>query len=196
MSTSQAVVVLTALAHGVPVPKKDGGTYLATVLGYTGRDGQSKTKAIHSGILGQNAALTADLQAVKVGDTVSITSEKVGNFLNVVSVKKVDPATLPTETKPAFTGTKGGKSFVDNSVGMQVGNALTNATNLIAAFPKNHDIDDLEVIAEKILHIGERLKAKLVGGLSEPKAEAPKKAKEVEAHKAINEDPEEADIEF
>ncbi len=88
--------------------------------------------------------------------------------MNIVSVKKADPAVAPpVEAKPAFVK---GKSFVDNSIGMQVGNALNNATALLAAMdltglPTEAVLKDLELLSEDILAMGERLKAKLVGGL-------------------------------
>ena len=139
-------------------PKRDGGTYAAVVVMY--RDnGELKEKAFAASYLKENLAMREQLKSLKEGVSVDIDLQKnAAGFWNIVAFK---PAGTGVSTTTTTRG--GGKTFVDNSVGMQVGNALTNASNLIAS-GKTKKGDTLKDVAEYVLTLGEELKANHAAG--------------------------------
>ena len=161
MEKVQIVQVISVNPNATLV-KKDGGTYKGLEFKYFAA-GQPRTKGIHSSQLTRKADLVATLTSLAEGDTVELTLGEEP-FFELLSVK---PATgevsaeqpeSSTTFKKSFTKSTG--SYVDNSTGMQVGNALTNATTLKAAGDKR----SLEEVAVAILVLGENLKARLAAG--------------------------------
>jgi hypothetical protein len=129
------------------------------------QNGEQKSKAIHNAFFDKSKSLIDALTSFSAGDTVEIT---VGGppFFGLESAKKVEATSeeLPqssaatSESKKSYTKS----TFVDNSVGMQVGNALTNAATLMTT--KAYQGISFEDIAIDVLKLGESLKARLVAG--------------------------------
>ncbi len=132
------------------------------------QNGEQKTKAIHSAFFDKKKAMIDELKSCLEGDTVEITVEGAP-FFGLAGVKRLDAtAAVATPTPSVSTSKPPFKSgFVDNSVGMQVGNALTNAATLIASghiTSKLHGEELLVSVAEQVLVAGELLKVRLIAG--------------------------------
>lgn len=169
MTTNTVKVISVLQDH--EQEKKDGGTYLCTLLTYTD-SGKTFNKPFHNKILENNKPLAKALHALQAGDMVNITQVKSeSGYWNVTGIEKVDKVTAskaPVAEKPG--NVRG--SFADNAIGQQVGNALTNAANLMAANSKEVTGMTLLEAARHIILLGEQLKQELASGsIKEVKAE-------------------------
>ncbi len=170
------VQVVSVNDNAVIVGKK--GPYSGLDFKYI-QGGETKSKAIHSAFFEKKKALISALKSFSEGDTVEITVEGAP-FYGLDSARRLDAtsAAVPQSFRSTSEVTKpfAKSTFVDNSIGMQVGNALTNAATLIAGGAKG----TLEEVAESVLFLGERLKARLVAGdfspIAEKKSVPPQKA--------------------
>ncbi len=135
------------------------------------QNGEQKSKAIHNAFFERSAVLIEALKSFKEGDTIELTVEGAP-FFGMVSANKLGEAgsvlEAPRSTQTIHQShTK--STFVDNSIGMQVGNALTNASNIMASGQIVHKGGEefymyLALVASRILHLGEDLKAGLIAG--------------------------------
>ena len=153
--------------------KRDGGTYQCFYIMGTKQDGSVSEQTVATSFLNNNAVLLNQLNAVEVGKVFDFHLEKNGQFWNLTGV--TPSGDIPTKAAPAAqkaTAPLDNKSkYVDNSIGMQVGNALNNAATLLAAKVVKGTV---ETVAEDILRIGERLKKNLVAGKYANNQPAPK----------------------
>ena len=155
------IVEIVDIVPSIEAEKRDGGTYDAFLINYTNAKGAGEiTKP--AGVIKKNKELYAKLLALSAGDKVELVFEKQGMYSNLVDVKSLsDASALPTAAPATKLAPAVKSSFVDNSIGMQVGNALNNAAVLLA-----HKVvkGTIESVAEDILRVGERLKINLVSG--------------------------------
>lgn len=163
---------------------------------YVNGDGKESSTNFLGFALDKKLALKKTIAELKEGDTVELTFEKKGEFYNVVDVKIVDGGELsisekPRANKPFVKSSGGSFQKVDNSKGMRVGNALTNAVALIVAGKRSGSIVD---VALEVIKAGEELDALLDKGL-ETKVVKDTKVTEVPLEQSLREleNPEELD---
>lgn len=172
----QKVIKIDEVKHNFDRAKKDGGTYNCSLFAYYD-NGKRWENATATKFLETNPDLKAQLNALEIGQEYVLTTEKnAAGFWNIESIVPND-GTVVAETKApqaktAAFSTAPKKSYVDNSIGMQVGNALTNAVSLIASGQST----GLEATAIEILKLGESLKIRLEAGEFKAGATSPKKA--------------------
>lgn len=143
------------------IEKAAGGTYEGWVLKYSGANDKVFTKAIHKVAMGYTPALQAKLEALKAGDKFTLVTEKKGAFVSIIDVTVGDAligdaAQAPKQTSPTPYQPK---TYTDNSIGLQVGNALTNASTLIASGASEFMDMTLLDAAKKIIDIGNELRS-------------------------------------
>jgi len=129
--------------------------YSATVLHYT-VNGERKEKMVID--RGMRDHITQNFYS---GDTVVLSWDKnEKGYLDLVGVEKDDGT---TKASPPVTNTTSHKQVGSNDreVGMQVGNALTNAATLMAAGVVTGTLIE---VASMVIQTGEMLKAKLLAG--------------------------------
>lgn len=161
------LMTITEINPSTNRTKRDGGTYNCFHFKGVKDDGNETEQYIASSFVASNLSLKNQLAALVVGSTYDVQLKKKGMYWNIEGV-------VPAGTSPGKpgrpSGTSGGRAagtsgksstYVDNSLGMQVGNALTNATNLIAAGVRKASVEE---VAEEILRVGERLRANLQAG--------------------------------
>lgn len=161
----QKVIKITGVNLDVAIPKKDGSTYQGAVFSYfdNGKTWDIKTANAH---LNYNAALKAHIEALEIGQEYVQTVEKnVGkdgvSRWNTISLVPFTGQELAPPTANKEKSTESGKSgYVDNSIGMQVGNALNVAGAMFAA----GKVKNFEEAAKMVLSVGEELKVKLAAG--------------------------------
>ena len=147
-------------SHVNRVAKTSGKPYSATIVHYT-VNGERKEKMVMDKKMRDHIT-----QNFHSGDTVIMTwEENKAGYQDLVGMThddgSVQNTSEPTATKAATTRQVGNN---DREVGMQVGNALTNATNLMA---NNHPSVlgmDLYTAAMMVVSVGERMKKDMVGG--------------------------------
>jgi len=171
MSDVQVVEVLE-VKENATIPKKDGGTYKGLLFRYK-QGSFEHSKAIHNAVLGSHAEVVDTLLTLVPGDKVEITFKKDGAFTKLASVKKTDKPITKIEHKGEFKKSFEKKStYVDNSVGMQVGAALHDAVALAIADGAT-DIANVKAIAQCLLVIGKELRKEVetdtLGSPSVPK---------------------------
>lgn len=157
----QKRVTVTSVAHDIPKERRDGKEYFASVIHYTD-GGVDREVSFPTAFLDKNPALRADVRAVQPNTEVELTLEKQGLYWNTTAIKA--PGSVPTKTHKTGTNTAAPATkvpFTDNSIGMQVGNALTNASTLLASGAMK---GTLESVAVEVLKLGESLKARLTAG--------------------------------
>ena len=158
----ERTVTVISVEQDFDAEKRDGSTYKATMLNY--QDGQfAKQKAFANAFLAKAQPLADKLHALNSGDTITLVTEKNGMFTNVVDIINgaTEEGTTFKKKSPVHTPFKKGNSFQDNSIGLQVGNALTNAATLMAHGKAK---GSLEEVAEMVLRTGENLKKRLSNG--------------------------------
>lgn len=161
------ILTITEINPSLTREKRAGGTYTAFEFKGLKEDGTESTQSVATSFLKTNTNLKADLDGLVVGGVYDIKLKKNGLYWNLegaTPITKAEGTTRQSTTKPLRAHdfkTQSKSTYVDNSIGMQVGNALTNAATLIAAGARK---GDLESVAEDVLRVGERLKAKLVAG--------------------------------
>jgi len=144
--------------YNTEIEKAAGGTYEGWVLTYDSGNGKQFNKAFHKAAMAKTPQLKEKFQALKKGDKFTLVTEKVGNFVTVTDVVAVD-VPLEGSAAPAAQPQQRSNSFNDSSIGLQVGNALTNASTLIASGASEFvDLSLLEA-AKKIICIGNELRA-------------------------------------
>lgn len=160
----QKIITIESVTHNVPKERrKDGGTYLASVLTYTD-EGIPREQVFVNAFLDKAPGLRAKVHAVEVGQQIELTLEKKGMFWNVTDINAPGQAPVRAAAPRTTTTTSHGPTkapFTDNSIGMQVGNALTNAATLLAHGAAK---GTLESVAVDVLKLGESLKARLTAG--------------------------------
>lgn len=157
--------------------KRDGGTYEAFLLGGTDSQGAITDQVVATAFLKTQPVLHSQLNAVKVGDSVNLELEKNDKgFWGLKSVTVGDAATSTSSSIAPKTGASHQTTqpfrpqLNDNAIGAQVGNALTNAANLIASGnAKKIGDGTLESVAAHVIEVGERLKKRLLSGEFETK---------------------------
>ena len=157
-------VEIIDIVPSLTAAKRDGGTYEAFSISYKNSRGYQEQMLKPAVMIRQNQPLHAKLTALSAGDKVELVFEKSGMYKNLIDVIPVTEVTQTASPPSVATTTKKESyksTFVDNSVGMQVGNALNNAAVLIANKVVKGTV---QMVAEDILRIGERLKANLVAG--------------------------------
>ena len=159
---------MTSISNDVAVPKKSGGTYQATVLEYMTDKGPRNTR-IASFMLSKNEKLQKSISSLEVGSEATLSFDKnSSNFWDLVAVNGEGEAvqtSAPTTSKATVRTMPAPKD--DYALGMQVGNALNNATLLLS-----HGIleDTLENVARDVLRVGMMLKNQLAEGSIVPMA--------------------------
>jgi hypothetical protein len=97
--TTERTAQIISVALDAPLVNQAGTPYVGCQVYYKGPDGKPYNKCMHNNTFKYNKPLLEDLKALKAGDYVAIVSQKVGNFVNWVSVKKTEaPAQQATET--------------------------------------------------------------------------------------------------
>lgn len=161
-----------------------GKTFEGVILKYKLKDA-AREKKFHKNGFKFIKNLLEQLQSLKPGDHIEITHEKKGEFTNFTNIERLDGSSGDTApAKKAWSPAAGKAPYVDNTVGLQVGNALTNATTLIA---HGHSSKSLEDTAIEILLLGNKLRDLVTSGkldkgvvvkpvptVEKKKAEAPK----------------------
>lgn len=164
------IVNVISVEFDIDKDKRDGGVYKATVFKYTDA-GEEREIALASAFMKSQPILLGELQKLKAGQDVEITLEKRGMYWNLTEVDGVagngESAAAPSSRSPAPRST-----YVDNSIGMQVGNALSNAALLLA---HGQIKGTLEEAARHVIQVGETLKAAIVAGEFEGTSRAPAK---------------------
>lgn len=120
-------------------------------------NGQVSEKKLMPGTFKKTPTLKAEYDAIKVGDTVEITTVKEGNYTIITKLAVVNGA---TQTKGG-QGKSYPKKDDDYNTGQQVGNALTNAA---ATLGGKATVKQLEERAWEIILAGNRLKERLKKG--------------------------------
>ena len=143
-------------SHVNRVAKGTGKPYSATVLHYE-VNGLQKEKVVLDQTMRDHI-----VNNFHSGDVVIISMEKnEKGYETIVGLQK-DDGSLPVNTQQTTTHTTTNTSrYSDSGVGMQVGNALTNAATLLAA---GKTVGTLEEVAVMVLETGERLKVRLTNG--------------------------------
>jgi hypothetical protein len=141
-------------SHVNKAAKGTGKPYSATVLHYKVGD-ENKEKMIVDRNMRDHI-----VNNFHSGDTVVMTWEKnEKGYLDLVAMEQDNGSYKPEATTSTSNTYRG--STNDREIGMQVGNALTNATTLMAS---GQSKNSLEETAEEIIRVGERLKAKMLAG--------------------------------
>lgn len=141
-------------SHVNKVAKGTGKPYSATILHYV-VNGEHKEKMVMDRTMRDHI-----VNNFHSGDTVVMTMEKNDKgYLDLLSMEHDDGTATATVQTTTATSKQVGTS--DREVGMQVGNALTNAATLLASGIMT---GSLEYVAEEVIRTGERLKARLLAG--------------------------------
>ena len=151
------ITKLINVEQGQVLPKKDGGTWTATVLTYTNFKGEQKQQK-----LGERSPLINTANTLVTGDTVEFTFDTSGQYPRLTGIEKKPEGfqtSQPSFKKPGFQ-----KS---NNIGMQVGN-ISNCASLIYS---NKLTESLKDAVDMVLETHKYIEAKLQG----TPAAAPKK---------------------
>lgn len=185
MTENRAVVI--SVDMGI---EKEGkkGPYVVTELTYKdSKQGKTFTKNIFENE-DEPSALLKEVQKLKKGDNIKVTQAKnEAGYWNITGVEKVgkEEAERPASKSNTFkhTGQKQ-HSFADNALGQQVGNALTNATTLIANQCSEVDGMSLLEATRHIIRVGEQIKDEIHKGTINA-TEVKKATKKVESKKKV-----------
>jgi len=140
--------------------RNKSGTYTAAVFKVQSDGGNEKRFQITRKILDKsdNADLKKSVDSLKPNDRIKLTIDKVERggktYNNVAEIEKLAAA-------PANQGGGGGRNIDDRTIGMQIGNALTNSVHLVTSR------DDYSKLSEADKHslIEESMKSLLVASL-------------------------------
>ena len=184
MSDTQVIpVTIIKIDIDVDLVKRDGGTYKGSALAYENTKGDIYKKSIAEAALKFTPELKGKLAKLTPGEKVNLVMQKKGEFTNLVDVVREGEA-LPAVDRPTNTATNTTSTVTrstgtntSSAVGMQVGNAISNATLLLAHKVANGTL--LEV-ATMVIQTGELLKAKLESGELTPKKEVTKVKEQIE----------------
>ena len=155
-------VKLNSIEKNMKFEKRDGGVYLATVVSYEDEDGIYKEIKVANNFLSQSGSLSAMLDKAVGSKFVKIQVEKRGLYTNLKAIVPTDSAPVAaSETTVVAKPTSQRGTFSDNALGMQVGNALTNATTLLASKQRKGTLKEVSI---EILMLGEELKQGLASG--------------------------------
>lgn len=188
MTTNTVKVVSVIKNH--EQEKKDGGTYTCTLLTYTDQ-GKNFNKPFHNTVLERNEPLARALHSLKPGDCVKLTQVKnAAGYWNVTGIEKTTEESKGGSFKPTQRG-----SFADNAIGQQVGNALTNAVNMMAANCTEVEGMMLVEAARHVIRVGEQLKSELTSGTVSKKETVKSTKKFTSKKKVVEPEDEDSDIE-
>jgi BioD-like phosphotransacetylase family protein len=165
MSTTEIVTILN-IDQNIEKKKKDGGPYKATILLVKPiSGGQAGERLILQSIVDKAADMQTALNTLQTGDVATLVHQarEGSTFTNIVGVYVGNVPDAQSQ-QAAWNGAGGGgagKSYQKDTTGIQVGNALNNAAILLANKVMK---GTLETVAEHVLIIAEKLKAKLKAG--------------------------------
>lgn len=165
---SNALATIDLIQDNVNMVSKAGKAYTCMVLTYT-INGEQKEKKILDKYLRDHVK-----NNLRAGDLVRLGFGRTDTgFMNLAEITKVNPDEVaesmvemsePTPTKTSMQRRVETQfNNTDREIGMQVGNALTNASTLLAAGKMPEGMPLMEV-AEHVLRIGNALKQKLMNG--------------------------------
>ena len=165
---NKEIVKILDIEQNVEKKKKDGsGSYKVTVVTYKNSSGSKEEKQIMQSSVDKSDAMKISLGSLDMGDvaTLALEQKEGTKFSNIVGIFVGEVSEVSSQLVPYAGGynsnySKGGKPPFDSS-GMQIGNALNNACLLLA-----HKVckGTPESVAEDILRLSEKLKARLLAG--------------------------------
>lgn len=149
-------VTLTTIERDIQIPKRTGGSYPGTRLGYRGFNGEPKDQCFHSKSLEINQALAADVAGLTAGMEVTfVYAKNEKGFNDFKAIKQGRVAATEGGITPVAAASTGYSRPASNdyTTGAIKGNTVTNAIHLATALYGKPTQAQLSAAADMVLEL-------------------------------------------